>query len=42
VDGKNLFQIIEPGKIEAILEEYRNDPKTGIIGAKDFIKDEFR
>jgi len=38
---QKLFQIIEPGKIEAILEEYRNDPKTGIIGAKDFIKDEF-
>ena len=38
---QKLFEIIEPGKIEAILEEYRNDPKAGIIGASDFIKNEF-
>lgn len=38
---QKLFEIIEPVKIKAMLEEYRNDPKTGIIGARDFIKDEF-
>jgi lipopolysaccharide biosynthesis protein len=38
---QKLFEIIEPGKIKAILEEYRNDPKTGIVGASDFIKDEY-
>jgi len=38
---QKLFEIIEPGKIKAILEKYQNDPKTGIIGTRDFIKNEF-
>lgn len=38
---QKLFEIIEPGKIKAILEKYGNDPKTGIIGASEFIKDEY-
>jgi len=38
---QKLFEIIEPGKIRAILETYRNDPKTGIIGTRAFIRDEY-
>jgi len=38
---QKLFEIIEPAKIRAILEEYRRDPKAGVIGASDFIKNEF-
>jgi lipopolysaccharide biosynthesis protein len=38
---QKLFGIIEPGTIKAILEKYRNDPKTGIVGTSDFIKDEY-
>jgi lipopolysaccharide biosynthesis protein len=38
---QKLFAIIEPGKIDAILTEYQNDPKTGIIGTSDFIRDEY-
>ncbi len=38
---QKLFEIIEPGKIKTILETYRNDPKTGIIGAREFIRDEY-
>jgi len=38
---QKLFEIIEPRKINTILEEYRNHPKTGIIGPNDFIKDEY-
>jgi lipopolysaccharide biosynthesis protein len=38
---QKLFAIIEPGKIEAILTQYQNDPKMGIIGTYDFIRDEY-
>jgi len=38
---KKLFAIIEPEKIEAILTEFQNDPKVGIIGTSDFIRDEY-
>jgi lipopolysaccharide biosynthesis protein len=37
---QKLFEIIEPGKVRGILEEYRKNPKTGIMGAIDFIKEE--
>ena len=38
---QKLFSIIEPVKIDAIIAEYQNDPKTGIIGTNDFIRDEY-
>jgi len=38
---EKLFEIIQPGKINAILKEYKNDPKTGVMGMRAFIKDEF-
>jgi lipopolysaccharide biosynthesis protein len=38
---QKLFSIIEPGKIDAILTGYKNDPKTGIIGTNEFIRDEY-
>jgi lipopolysaccharide biosynthesis protein len=36
-----LFSIIDPEKIKIILKEFKNNSKLGIIGAKDFIKNEF-
>jgi lipopolysaccharide biosynthesis protein len=38
---EKLFEIIKPGKIKFILDEYQNDPKAGAIGNKDFIRNEF-
>ncbi len=38
---EKLFAIIEQEKIKTILQEYQNDPKTGIIGTNDFIKNEY-
>ena len=39
---EKLLEIIKPEKIEAILMQYQNDPKIGIIGASKFvIKHEF-
>lgn len=36
-----LFKIIEPESIDFILSEFEATKKTGIIGTKDFIKNEF-
>src|SRR5882672_10561652 len=36
-----LFSIIQPGKIGSVIEEFQHNAKTGIIGAKDFIKNEY-
>ncbi|MEO5562807.1 MAG: rhamnan synthesis F family protein [Chitinophagaceae bacterium] len=36
-----LFSIIDPGKINAIVKQFRNNSKTGIVGAKDFMRNEY-
>ena len=36
-----LFSILEPKKIKNILDEFANKPTMGIIGARDFIKNEY-
>ena len=36
-----LFKVIEPEKISVVLSEFEANKKTGIIGTKDFIKNEF-
>jgi lipopolysaccharide biosynthesis protein len=36
-----LFSIIDPVKIRTILDDFRSNKKVGIIGAKDFIKNEY-
>lgn len=38
---QKLFTIIEPEKVKAILTEYQNDPNAGVIGASEFIKNEY-
>jgi lipopolysaccharide biosynthesis protein len=38
---QQLFDIIEPAKIEVILEKYKQHPSTGIVGKSDFIRDEY-
>jgi len=36
-----LFGIIDPEKINTIINEFQNNKQIGIIGAKDFIRNEF-
>ena len=36
-----LFGIIEPGRINSIIKEFRSNPRLGIIGTRDFLKNEF-
>lgn len=38
---EKLFTIIDPEKIRSILEEFRDHPKTGLIGSKDLIRNEY-
>src|SRR5258706_8034304 len=38
---EKLFSIIDPGKIKDILNEFDTNSVTGVIGARDFIKNEF-
>jgi lipopolysaccharide biosynthesis protein len=38
---KKLFVIIDPSKIAAILAEFMNNSKTGVVGSKTLIKNEF-
>jgi len=36
-----LFSIIDTQKVETIIKEFKNNPRIGIIGARDFIKNEY-
>ena len=36
-----LFSIIDPARIKTIVKEFQNNGKIGIVGSKDFIKNEF-
>ncbi|MES1222095.1 MAG: rhamnan synthesis F family protein [Bacteroidota bacterium] len=38
---KKLFVIIDSAKVADILEEFKQDSKIGIVGSKEFIKNEF-
>jgi lipopolysaccharide biosynthesis protein len=38
---KKLFTIINPEKVKVILDEFRENPKTGLIGSRDFIRNEY-
>jgi lipopolysaccharide biosynthesis protein len=36
-----LFSIVDAGKVKTILNDFSNNPRLGIVGAKDFIRNEF-
>jgi lipopolysaccharide biosynthesis protein len=36
-----LFKVIEPEKIQIVLSEFETNKKTGIVGTKDFVTNEF-
>jgi lipopolysaccharide biosynthesis protein len=36
-----LFSIIEPDRIKSIIKEFQNNSKLGLVGARDFLKNEF-
>ena len=38
---QKLFDIIDPAKIETILEKFKQNSLTGIVGKNDFIRDEY-
>jgi lipopolysaccharide biosynthesis protein len=38
---EKLFTIIDPEKIKVILEEFRDNPKTGFVGSQDFVRNEY-
>ena len=36
-----LFSIVDTDRIRSILKEFQSNPKLGIVGARDFLKNEF-